>query len=213
MTRVYTATRSRAEIKGGKPKMSQVRISGVVILCALAIALGFTPSLLAQGQSDGPFTFNGFEWASRADFMERGRCSTRNISDSDADELDELFNRFQLRNPSVTGGTVNVYFHVINKGSGIANGDIPQQMITDQMNVLNAAYASQGWQFVLASVDRTTNATWYTATPGTSAESQMKNALHQGSADDLNLYTNNMGGGLLGWATFPWDYTSAPKMD
>ena len=91
--------------------MSQVRFSGVVILCALAIALGFTPSLLAQGQSDGPFTFNGFEWASKADFMERGRCSTRNISDAEADDLDELFNLFQLRNPSVTGGTVNVYFH------------------------------------------------------------------------------------------------------
>src|SRR5690242_180777 len=25
----------------------------------------------------------------------------------------------------VTGGTVNVYFHVINKGTGISNGDVP----------------------------------------------------------------------------------------
>jgi hypothetical protein len=184
------------------------------MLCALTIALGLAPNLMAQAQSDNrPFTFNGFEWASKADFIERGRCSTRNVTDAEADDLEELFANFQQRSPSVTGGTVNVYFHVINNGSGISNGDITTQMINDQVNVLNAAYAPEGWQFHLVSVDRTTNASWYTATPGSSAESQMKNALHLGSAADLNLYTNNMGQGLLGWSTFPWDYTSAPKMD
>jgi hypothetical protein len=111
------------------------------------------------------------------------------------------------------GGTINVHVHVINKGTGLANGDVPQSQITNQISVLNAAYASGGWTFVLASVDRTTNATWYTVTPGTSAETQMKNALHQGTAADLNLYTANIGQGLLGWSTFPWDYTSNPKDD
>ena len=91
--------------------------------------------------------------------------------------------------PLVTGGTINVYVHVINNGSGIANGDVPDSQIASQINVLNAAYAPGGWQFNLVGTDRTTNATWYTVTPGATAETQMKTALRQGTADDLNLYT------------------------
>jgi hypothetical protein len=113
---------------------------------------------------------------------------------------------------AVTGGTINVYFHVVNKGSGIANGDTTAAMITSQMNVLNAAYAGTGWQFNLVSTDRTTNATWYTNCYG-SSESAMKNALRLGTAKDLNIYTCSPSGGILGYATFPSSYTSQPKLD
>ncbi len=114
---------------------------------------------------------------------------------------------------SATGGTIPVYFHVIRSGSGIASGDIPDTMIAAQMNVLNAAFASTGWQFNLVATTRTTNATWFAAGPGSSAERQMKTALRQGSADDLNIYSTNPGGGYLGWATFPSDYARNPKQD
>ncbi|MBE7447965.1 MAG: zinc metalloprotease [Kofleriaceae bacterium] len=114
---------------------------------------------------------------------------------------------------SATGGNIPVYFHVIRSGSGISNGDIPDTMIAAQMNVLNAAFASTGWQFNLVATTRTTNATWFAAGPGSSAERQMKTALRQGSADDLNIYSTNPGGGYLGWATFPSSYSKSPSQD
>jgi hypothetical protein len=111
---------------------------------------------------------------------------------------------------TVTGGAINVYVHVIRSSSGTTS--VTTRQVTDQIDVLNAAYASTGWSFTHVSTDYSNNDAWYTSTGGTS-ESAMKNALRQGSADDLNLYLNHMGGGLLGWATFPSSYASSPKLD
>jgi hypothetical protein len=117
-----------------------------------------------------------------------------------------------VESANVAGGVINVYFHVINNGTGVSNGNITTQMITDQINVLNAAFSNWGWSFNLVSTTRTTNATWYNGCYG-SSESAMKNALRQGTADDLNIYTCNPSGGILGYATFPSSYASSPKLD
>ena len=144
------------------------------------------------------------------------RCGTKDLDEATARAADDYARAMfaQVGGSRAAGAApIPVYWHVINNGSGIANGDIPSSQIDDQITVLNEACASAGYSFVLAAVDRTTNAAWYTATNGTTAERNMKNALRQGSADDLNIYSNNMGGGLLGWATFPSSYASSPKMD
>ncbi len=109
--------------------------------------------------------------------------------------------------------TIPVWIHVINKGTGISNGDITTTMINDQMNVLNNAYRNTPFKFSLAGTTRTTNSTWFTAGHGSTAERDMKNALRRGNSGTLNFYTNSPGGGLLGWATFPSSYSSNPKMD
>jgi len=109
----------------------------------------------------------------------------------------------------VSGGVINVYFHVVSSGSA---GNISDSMIASQMNVLNSAYAGWGYSFNLVSTDRTSNSTWYNGCYG-SSESAMKNALRQGSADDLNVYTCNPSNGILGYATFPSSYASQPKLD
>jgi hypothetical protein len=110
-----------------------------------------------------------------------------------------------------TGGVINVYVHVIHSGSG--GTSVTTNQLSSQIAVLDNAYAGFGWDFTQVARDDTNNAAWYSAQPGTTAERDMKNALHQGTADDLNLYLNHMGGGLLGWATFPSSYASQPAMD
>jgi hypothetical protein len=65
----------------------------------------------------------------------------------------------------------------------------------------------------LAVTDRTTNATWFNGCDQATYETQMKTALRQGGKGALNLYSCNPGGGLLGWATFPWWYAGDPMDD
>ena len=110
---------------------------------------------------------------------------------------------------AVSGGTIPVYVHVIRDNAG--NGNVTDQQIANQIQVLNNSFGSWGWSFTLAATDRTNNSSWYTMS--SSAEAQAKAALHRGTADDLNIYTASPGGGILGWATFPWSYASAPSKD
>lgn len=112
---------------------------------------------------------------------------------------------------SVSLRTISVYVHVITDSSG--NGAPSQSQIGRQIRVLNDGFGPWGFSFDLVQTDYAANDSWYTATYGTIEERQMKAALRIGTADDLNLYLNNMGGGLLGWATFPSSYDSQPLND
>jgi hypothetical protein len=148
------------------------------------------------------------------------RCGTAEPSMTRRPQIETEMFALASQESSRAGGniTIPVYVHVITNGTA---GNISDAAIANQIAVLNAAYAGSqspggfntSYRFQLVATDRTSNSSWYTATPGTTAESQMKSALRRGTADDLNIYFNNMGGGLLGWATFPWDYTTRPSMD
>ncbi|MBS1709869.1 MAG: zinc metalloprotease [Armatimonadetes bacterium] len=136
------------------------------------------------------------------------RCSTPEPSEA---EMAAVEARLKVFRPITSSHVIPVYVHVIHDSSG-NGGAVSTQQITNQINVLNAAYAASSFSFSLVSTDHTNNSSWYTSTGGTS-ESQMKNALRKGGSNALNIYFNNMGGGLLGWATFPSSYASNPKMD
>ena len=63
-------------------------------------------------------------------------------------------------------------------------------MIDRQISVLNQDFSGTGIQFQLADLDRTINPDWFdNAEPDTQQQTAMKNALRQGGAADLNLYS------------------------
>ena len=179
-------------------------VSLAVLLTACAIAFKGDAQSVRQHANDHKFDF--------------GRYCPVHPSD---EELAEMENDFSSRRNELarqgaaeaTGGTINVYFHVIRRGSGVSNGDVPDSMISQQISVLNSAFAATDWRFSLVATTRTTNTTWFNNCASSTTETQMKNQLRQGSADDLNLYSCNPSGGLLGWATFPSGYASRPLYD
>lgn len=184
------------------------KIHTIALIAALAIPL----AALAQDQ-------NAADHANpNAKFL---RCGTPEPSERDALLREEHFLALKSANskgmpggsvsPPATATTINVYFHLITDASG--KGNVPDTMILNQMQVLNTAYTGTVFSYNLVGTDITANNSWYIAGPGSSAEKEMKAALRKGTADDLNIYANNMGGGLLGWATFPSSYASNPLMD
>jgi hypothetical protein len=163
--------------------------------------------------------------ATQAAHRKQRVCGTRAPTDAEIAKADSISAK-----PASGGGTaavvlpagsvtINVHVHVITDGSG--NGDVPDAMIADQIAVLNNAFggatgdgaSDTAFRFVLQSVDRTANDAWYSVTPNSTAEAQMKAALRIGGRAALNVYTANIGDGLLGWATFPSSYSVAPSDD
>jgi hypothetical protein len=139
-------------------------------------------------------------------------CATHELSDIAKAQIDqEVAAYLSTHEIAYATKTINTYVHIITAGNG--SGGPSGAMVSNQISVLNAAFAGLGYSFNLVASDTTANDAWYTAQPGTTAERAMKTALHRGGAADLNMYFNNMGGGLLGWATFPSSYNSSPEMD
>lgn len=100
--------------------------------------------------------------------------------------------------------TIPVAFHVIRTRNG--SGDVSDSRLQAQIDVLNAGFASTNFRFSFDSVDRTNDRKWYTHTPGTSREVEMKQALAIDPTTTLNFYTCALGQNLLGYARFPSDY-------
>lgn len=117
---------------------------------------------------------------------------------------------------AVDKATIQVFFHVIHAGGEVSEGNISDSQIHEQMRALNGDYKTTGLTFGLAKIVRTFNADWFNnVRDKTDKDAAMKNALRQGDATTLNVYTVGFAGNgrLLGYSTFPANYTSFPKRD
>jgi hypothetical protein len=114
------------------------------------------------------------------------------------------------------GAVIPVYFHVMLDSKG--NGDVTRQQINAQIDVLNRTFAGQesgpapdsGFRFRLADdnpVRRYHDNAWHKD----NKSEEYRAATRQGGADTLNIWLVDFK--LLGIATFPWDYVTAPEID
>jgi len=203
--------------------------------CVVAMAMTLASAALAQAQGQSaeqaraaavreafaatlPWTFQGTTFRSQRDFVEKFKCGAeRNVRRRGVDPVLDVRPR-GAAGPAwladvAAGGVIDVYFHVINRGEGIENGDIPDEQVASQIDVLNAAFAGTGWSFRLVATTRTTNDVWFRAGIETNEEFFMKLALRQGGAEALNIYSLKPADGTLGWASFPSMYSSNPVDD
>ena len=173
-------------------------------------------------RSAEPFVVGENEWVDDEAFVRSGfRCATHQPSVDELQRIEAEFVDNLLSTPFIgtdsiaSPVSITVNFHVIRSSTGA--GDVSDSRLNSQIATLNAAYNGRGFTFVRGTTDRTNNSTWYAMAPGTTAEYNAKNYFGGMAANDsryvLNFYTANPSGGLLGWATFPWNRAGAPRMD
>ncbi|PPQ73916.1 hypothetical protein CVT24_012781 [Panaeolus cyanescens] len=127
-------------------------------------------------------------------------------------------NNLATCNTAFNKATINVYFHVIAEGNDLKSGMISDAVINQQIDVMNHDFQNSGLTFRLVDIDRTINSVWFSDVDSRNqAESDMMAALRKGGEGDLNIYTvgfvNSNTQGLLGYATFPWDYLTESARD
>ncbi|MGY1652546.1 zinc metalloprotease [Geodermatophilus sp. SYSU D01119] len=111
--------------------------------------------------------------------------------------------------------TIETVFHVIT-AAPLTEAQRAQrlQQIAAQVEVLNDAYSGEGaaaespdtpfrFAYDPADTDFVANPAWAALEPGSREERAAKSALREGGPATLNVYVAPIGGGLLGYATFP----------
>lgn len=151
-------------------------------------------------------------WASTGAQPQKVRCGTRQPGLEEAAQMEQQIARVGRK--VKTTDTIPVWVHVINKGAGFANGDVPEDMIRAQIRVLDDSFsgrtggAGSGFGFALAGITRTTNEAWFRSMAlDFEVELAAKQSLRRGGPETLNLYTVD-GGPYLGFAYYPSVLTS-----
>lgn len=119
--------------------------------------------------------------------------------------------------------SIPVHFHVISKGASFEDGEVPDSMLIEQVDVLNRAYSGQiggvptPYRFSLAGINRVRNAAWHVMSPGSESEMDAKQELKVGGGQTLNIYIADIRaeaavgsegeeGAILGYTTLPIFY-------
>lgn len=211
------------------------KITTKLVLSASTVLLTGAFATTASAQSDAG-------WHNSHDNAAFKRCGTRDLTKTEVDLMEAAIQRRinNAKKPDNPGGgnggggdggdgggdttrpdgTVifDTYFHVICDDNG-NNCTNTQQEVDASMAVLNNSFAggtggaATPFQFNLVDTVYTNNSAWLSIGNGSAAETAMKSTLRRGDATTLNIYSTNLSGGLLGWATFPTSYAGNPLDD
>jgi hypothetical protein len=119
------------------------------------------------------------------------------VSRAQRAKRNELLARAKDNNTAISVDTV---FHIVAKPEN--KDDITNDMPQAQVDALNKAYKDYGISFNLINVTWTQNDAW--ALGESSADTEMKKALRQGTYRTLNLYfQTDLSGGVLGRCSLP----------
>lgn len=148
---------------------------------------------------------NGKQFNSLDDFARQGRgCATLRPNHYQIARNDERLRSSRVNVRRI--GTIEIdvqFIHIIDG----AKGKITEGQREKQIGLLNKVYQAAGATFKYdpkqVKVHESTE--WFTMDHGSSAERQAKSALRASPERHLNFYTAGLRGGLLGWATFPWE--------
>jgi hypothetical protein len=194
-------------------------LRGLVVAGSMALAattLSATAAVPATALGSSPQVSACQDGASASAANARVRKGSKQVEPKlfagSGDQYAKLDNAPTLASGSVT---VPTYFHVVLPAAEATNGtaaeDRLRSLVTAQVKVLNNSYAGGSltsgsaatpFSYTLSGVDFSYNDAWYTVVPGP-VEKEMKAATRVGGKDTLNVWTANIGDGLLGWATFP----------
>lgn len=203
-------------------KFNLAKVSAAVLLGSLTLSASAKVDSLDVFEANKDFS--GLEqdihFMDKKGHMHRGkRCAEEHISKSRKLQIAEQIQALKAQRSTIEGfdrnasNSIDVHFNVIYKEKrGVTEGNIPQQWITDQMSVLNSAFAGTGFSFNLIGTTRTKNNGWYARCYSTGTETKMKNALAVNPATTLNVYTCSPSGGILGYARFPDSYPESSNM-
>lgn len=138
---------------------------------------------------------------------DRQRCGTREPTTEEIQQIETGLSR--SRAPVKATETIPVWVHVINRGAGFEDGDVPDPMVREQIRVLSDSFsgktggAGTTLGFTLAGITRTTNQRWFEQMAlDINVELEAKTALRRGGPETLNIYTVD-GRSFLGWSYFP----------
>lgn len=199
-------------------KFNLAKVSAAVLLGSLTLSASAKVDSLDVFEANKDFSglAQDIHFMGKEGHMHRGkRCAEEHISKDRKLAIAKQIKALQAERAGIEGfnrnqsNNIEVQFNVIYKSKrGVVEGNIPDSMIMDQMDVLNSAFAGTGFTFSLKGISRTKNNRWYTGCYSSGTENKMKQALAVDPATTMNVYTCSPSGGILGYARFP---DSAPE--